>query len=88
MLKNVNIIIYQYKQEKFIDFSSLLYVCSPKDKESTMRSKVWRHVIRKKYNTVNYCNKILYPLNQILNDTELIEMMSRPEELLAALKED
>ena len=87
MLKNVNVIIYHYKQEKFIDFSSLLYVCSPKDHESTMRSKVWRHIIRNNYTTVNYNNKKLFSLQQILNDTTLIEMMSRPEELLAAIKE-
>jgi len=87
MSKTLNVIIYQYQQEKFIDFNSLLYVCSPKNQESTMRSKIWRHMLRNKYNTVNYCNKILYPINQILNDTKLIEMMSRPEELLAAIKE-
>jgi len=87
-MKNFNVIIYQYQHEKFIDFNSLLYICSQKNHESSVRSKVWRHLIRNRYTTVSYNNKKLYSLQQIINDTQLVFMMQRAEELLNAIQED
>ncbi|MHC1702806.1 MAG: hypothetical protein AB9846_02790 [Tenuifilaceae bacterium] len=53
-----------------------------------MRSKIWRHLKKYRYTSVIYNNKKLYCLNQILNDTELVSMMARPEMLLAAIEHD
>lgn len=88
MPKTVNVIVYTYQEEKFIDFNSILYVCSNKEQEASMRSKIWRYLRKQKYTVIMYNNRMLYSLSQVLGDSKLMTMMARPEELLAAMEHE
>ena len=88
MPKTVNVIVYTYQQEKFIDFNTILFVCSHKDQEQSMHSKIWRYLRKQKYTVIIYNNRMLYSLSQVLGDSKLMTMMARPELLLAAMEHE
>ena len=73
-----------YKNEKYLDFSTLLYLYTNTDKSpSSKRATLWRHLKKnKKIKKVKILNKIIYPLEDLLDDTQLLSNMDNIIELL------
>lgn len=78
-----------YKQAKFLDFQTILYLFS-EDNDSSRdynRSTLWRYLRKKKYKSYQIKNMRIYPLNDILGDSYLIGRMENIGALAKALEE-
>ena len=66
-----------YKNEKYLDFSTLLYLYTNTDKSpNSKRTTLWRHLNKnKKIKKIKIHNKIIYPLDNLLDDTNLLSNM-------------
>ncbi len=63
------IIYYLYKDEKYLDFQTIMYLIN-KDKTFT-----WRLVTRDNIAFVDYLNKRLYRFKDIMNCVDIVELM-------------
>lgn len=73
---NQPIYFYLVNNKKYIDFHTLLYIYGEPDNELFERSNLWRYLKRSKIRRVLIGNKMVYLLDDIFSDTELVDKMA------------
>ena len=89
-MTNHKVYLILYRSQKYIDFSSLLYLYSPDDDASraSRKSTLWRYLKRKKYKSIQIKNMKAYSLNEVLSDSFLVSKLENIISLAKALEED
>ncbi len=78
--------IIQYKQEKYLDFNTLLYLYAKPDCEASERSNLWRYLRQSKIKSVRIKNMRIWSLDDAIADTILLGLMKNILPLAAALE--
>ena len=89
-MTNHPVYLILYRSQKYLDFSSLLYLYSPDDDASraSRRSTLWRYLKKKKYKSIRIKNMKAYCLNDVLSDSLIISKLENIHCLAKALEED
>ncbi len=85
MSQQVYIIVY--KQEKYLDFNTLLFLYAAPNCESSERTNLWRYLRQSKIKSVRIKNMRIWSLEGVISDVKLLGLMQNILPLAAALEE-
>ena len=77
-----------YRNEKYLDFTTLLYLYTSTDKPvGSKRATLWRYLSKnKKIKKIKILNKVIYSFEDLLDDTFLLSNMNNITSLLSDIE--